>query len=740
LPAFDQNVQMILYFVLFSAFVALAYGYFLVRKVMSKDPGTPAMIEVAKAIQEGARAYLTRQMRVLVLFILVLTVVIFFVYRGIYVNPDGMIDYRRVLGISLAFLAGSSLSALTGIVGMSTAVRANVRTANAARKSFKEALEIAFQAGTVTGMFTIGMGLLGATIIFMIFKEHAMDVLVGFGFGGSLVALFMRVGGGIFTKAADVGADLVGKIEQNIPEDDPRNAAVIADNVGDNVGDCAGMAADLFESYEVTLVAAMILGAAYTTVDPAFALKLIIFPLMVRAVGVFASIIGAMCVRGKDDQNFNPMRPIQSGFVISAAVSTIGFGIINYYYLNHDWRFFFATFSGIILAVVISFLTEYYTATEYRPVKETTNATKTGAATTILSGFSEGLESTVYAVFAIGATILFSAFIFKGDLQLAAYGVALAGMGMLTTTGIIVAMDTYGPISDNANGIFEMSGLQKTEGPAAHHIIAKLDAVGNTTKAVTKGFAIASAVVAAVSLFRSYGADIQKMAPNLDFFSKGIQVNLPDVFVGLLIGGALPFLFSSLAIRAVGRAAFEVVEEVRRQFREIPGIMEGTGKPDYSRCVDISTAAAQRELITPGMLAILSPIIVGLGLGVNALGGFLAGIILTGQLLAVMLSNAGGCWDNAKKSIEELPGGKGSDRHKAAVIGDTVGDPFKDTAGPALNPLIKVMNLVALLMLPLIVGPAQLSGRGRLVGVIVAFVILVLFLTFGRKKAEVSKA
>jgi len=345
----------------------------------------------------------------------------------------------------------------------------------------------------------------------------------------------------------------------------------------------------------------------------------------------------------------------------------------------------------------------------------------------------------VYAVFAIGATILFSAFIFKGDLQLAAYGVALAGMGMLTTTGIIVAMDTYGPISDNANGIFEMSGLQKTEGPAAHHIIAKLDAVGNTTKAVTKGFAIASAVVAAVSLFRSYGADIQKMAPDLDFFSKGIQVNLPDVFVGLLIGGALPFLFSSLAIRAVGRAAFEVVEEVRRQFREIPGIMEGTGKPEYSRCVDISTAAAQRELITPGILAILSPIIVGLGLGVNALGGFLAGIILTGQLLAVMLSNAGGCWDNAKKSIEELPGGKGSDRHKAAVIGDTVGDPFKDTAGPALNPLIKVMNLVALLMLPLIVGPTQLTGQSRLVGVIVAFVILVLFLAFGRKKAEVAK-
>lgn len=735
MPAFDQNVQTILYFVLFSAVVALLYGFYLARKVLKKDPGTPKMIEVAKAIQEGARAYLTRQMKVLLLFILVLTAIIFFVYRGIYTQASGETDWSRVWGISLAFLAGSSLSAMTGIVGMSTAVRANVRTANAARSSFKEALEVAFQAGTVAGMFTIGMGLLGATIIFMIFKEHAMDVLVGFGFGGSLVALFMRVGGGIFTKAADVGADLVGKIEQNIPEDDPRNAAVIADNVGDNVGDCAGMAADLFESYEVTLVAAMILGAAYATKDPSFALKLIVFPLMVRAVGVFASIIGAMSVKGKDSEDFNPMRPIQMGFVISALVSSIGFGIVNYFYLDADWRFFWATFSGIVLAVIISYLTEYYTATEYRPVRETANSTKTGAATTILSGFAEGLESTVYAIVVIAATVLFSAFLFRGDPELAAYGIALAGMGMLTTTGIIVSMDTYGPISDNANGIFEMSGLQHTEGPAATRIISKLDAVGNTTKAVTKGFAIASAVVAAVSLFRSYSADIHRLAPDLGIFEKGVQVNLPDVFVGLLIGGALPFFFSSLAIRAVGRAAFEVVEEVRRQFREIPGIMEGTGKPDYSRCVEICTVAAQRELILPGLLAILSPIVVGVGLGVQALGGFLAGIILTGQLLAVMLSNAGGCWDNAKKMIESLPGGKGSERHKAAVIGDTVGDPFKDTAGPALNPLIKVMNLVALLTLPLIVGTAKLSGTPRLATVIVSLAIIVLFLYFKKKNA-----
>ncbi len=746
LPPFDRTVNLALYFVLLSAILGLAYGLYLAFKVIKKDQGTPKMIEVAKAIQEGAKAYLTRQFRVLFFFIILLTIVLFFVYKNIYVLPDGTPDWKMVWGIALAFLAGSTLSAMTGLIGMSVAVRGNVRVAHAARTSFKNALETAFQSGTVTGMFTIGMGLVGATVIFMLFKEKAMMVLIGFGFGGSLVALFMRVGGGIYTKAADVGADLVGKIEAGIPEDDPRNAAVIADLVGDNVGDCAGMAADLFESYEVTLVAAMILGASYAVFNPTpagkdFALKLIVFPLLVRAVGVFASILGTWRVKGKDRKDFNPMRPIQNGFVIAALASTIGFGLINYFYIKTPWgapdmRFFWATFSGIVLAVLISYLTEYYTAVEYSPVKETARATKTGAATTILAGFSEGLESTVLAIIVIGSAILTSNLIFGGDLALAAYGIALCGMGMLTTTGIIVSMDSYGPVSDNANGIFEMSKvLEEDKNPDAHLIVHKLDAVGNTTKAMTKGFAIASAVVAAVSLFRSYGSDINLLDPAYRFFEKGIQVNLPNAFVGLLIGGAMPFLFSSLAIRAVGRAAFQVVEEVRRQFKEIPGLMEGKAKPEYYRCVNISTAAAQKELITPGLLAILSPLIVGFFLGVDGLGGFLAGTILTGQLLAVMLSNAGGTWDNAKKTIEAgLYGGKGSEAHKAAVIGDTVGDPFKDTAGPSLNPLIKVMNLVSILILPLLIGKSQLPSGLKAPLAIVAVIVLVAALLISKRR------
>ena len=746
LPPFDRTVNLALYFVLLSAILGLAYGLYLAFKVIKKDQGTPKMIEVAKAIQEGAKAYLTRQFRVLFFFIILLTIVLFFVSKNIYLLPDGTPDWKMVWGIALAFLAGSTLSAMTGLIGMSVAVRGNVRVAHAARTSFKNALETAFQSGTVTGMFTIGMGLVGATVIFMLFKEKAMMVLIGFGFGGSLVALFMRVGGGIYTKAADVGADLVGKIEAGIPEDDPRNAAVIADLVGDNVGDCAGMAADLFESYEVTLVAAMILGASYAVFNPTpagrdLALKLIVFPLLVRAVGVFGSILGTWRVKGKDKKDFNPMRPIQNGFLVAAIVSTIGFGLINYFYIKTvtgapDMRFFWATFSGIVLAVLISYLTEYYTAVEYSPVKETARATKTGAATTILAGFSEGMESTVLAIIVIGAAILTSNLIFGGDLALAAYGIALCGMGMLTTTGIIVSMDSYGPVSDNANGIFEMSKvLEEDRNPDAQMIVSKLDAVGNTTKAVTKGFAIASAVVAAVSLFRSYGSDINLLEPAYKFFERGIQINLPNAFVGLLIGGAMPFLFSSLAIRAVGRAAFQVVEEVRRQFKEILGLMEGKAKPEYYRCVNISTAAAQKELITPGLLAILSPLIVGFLLGVDGLGGFLAGTILTGQLLAVMLSNAGGTWDNAKKTIEAgLYGGKGSESHKAAVIGDTVGDPFKDTAGPSLNPLIKVMNLVSILILPLLIGKSQLPPGLKAPLAIVAVIVLLSALLISKRR------
>ncbi len=742
LPKFDRTVNYALYGVLLAAIVGLMYGWYLVRKVMKKDRGTPEMIAVAEAIQIGAMTYLKRQFRTMAIFIVFLALVIFMLYRGVYLHPDGTVDWGLVTGIVLAFLAGSSLSAATGYIGMNVAVRGNVRTAHAARTTFKGALETAFQAGTVTGMFTVGMGLLGATIIFMIFKERAMQVLIGFGFGGSLVALFMRVGGGIFTKAADVGADLVGKVEAGIPEDDPRNAAVIADNVGDNVGDCAGMAADLFESYEVTLVAAMILGAAYATIDANLALKLILFPLLVRGIGVFGAIFGTMAVKGKDKEGFNPMRPIQNGFLFSAIISTIGFGIVGYFLFTnpqggHDWRFFWATFSGIILAVIISYLTEYYTAVEYNPVKQTAKAAKTGPATLILSGFAEGLESTVVAILVISLSIFASYVIFGGNIALAAYGIALCGMGMLTTTGIIVSMDSYGPIVDNANGIFEMSGIGQKEETTAGKIINKLDAVGNTTKALTKGFAIASAVVAAVSLFRSYGSDIHLLDPALNFLNKGIQINLPNAFIGLLIGGAMPFLFSSMSIRAVGRAAFQLVEEVRRQFREIPGIMEGKNKPDYARCIDISTAAAQRELIGPGVLAISTPVIMGFTLGIEALGGFLAGIILTGQLLAVLLSNAGGLWDNAKKSIEAgLFGGKGTDAHKASVIGDTVGDPFKDTAGPSLNPLIKVMNLVSLLILPMIIGANAMGRTGRWIIAAVVLVILLFVLAISRKPSK----
>jgi K(+)-stimulated pyrophosphate-energized sodium pump len=755
LPAFTEQVINLLYIVLGSAIVALAVGVLLAKKVMKSAAGTPRMVQVAKAIQEGAKAYLTRQMKALLVMILALTGLLFLIYQGQFTLPGGAVDWPLVWGLSIAFFVGSALSAATGIVGMSIAVRGNVRVANAARTSFKKALEVAFQSGAVTGMFTVGTGLLGATAVLLLFKEKAMGVLLGFSFGGSLVALFMRVGGGIYTKAADVGADLVGKVEVGIPEDDPRNPATIADNVGDNVGDCAGMAADLFESYEVTLVAAMMLGAAYAPkiaegatpnaqqlFQQGLALKLVMFPLLVRAVGVFASIIGIWCVKGKDDREFNPMRPIQKGFMISAGLATIGFALINYFYLtdaagNADWRFFFATFAGIILAIVISFITEYYTAVEYKPVQETAKATQTGPATTILAGFAEGLESSAGSVVVIGVAIFSSFLIFQGDPALAAYGIALCGMGMLTTTGFIVSMDSFGPISDNANGIFEMSGvLDEDKNPEAHHIVHKLDAVGNTTKAVTKGFAIASAVVAAVSLFRSFGTDIDHLDPTLNISTLGIQINLPQVFVGLLIGGGMPFLFSSIAIRAVSRAAFQVVEEVRRQFRMIPGIMEGTATPEYGKCVEISTAAAQRELVAPGLIAILSPVIVGFFFGVGGLGGFLAGIILSGQLLAVLLSNAGGTWDNAKKAIESgLYGGKGSDAHKAGVIGDTVGDPFKDTAGPSLNPLIKVMNLVGLLILPLIVGSGKL-GQGLLYGIAgVCTVVLLAFLYLSKRKS-----
>ncbi|MFH1011053.1 MAG: sodium-translocating pyrophosphatase, partial [bacterium] len=778
-----------LFIVLVTALIALAFGAYWWLKTVKQDQGSERMRGVAAAVQEGAMAYLARQVKTMAPFVVVLGIGLFLLYKNQYAFMESAspgISTTLGFGVSIAFLLGVTASYMAGYVGMGVAVRGNVRVAHAALSSFKRALEIAFQAGAVSGMFTVGLGLLGATITFMIFQENAMFVLVGFGFGGSLAALFMRVGGGIFTKAADVGADLVGKVEAGIPEDDPRNAATIADNVGDNVGDCAGMAADVFESYEVTLVAAIILAAAVgsglqhagfgsligNTFTAIFTLKLVIYALLVRGVGVVASILGVLAVRGKDDPNMNPMHPMNVGFFTSAFFATLGFLIValivfkdlslpslptgasadcvRLHCMLEDfwWRAFLATFFGIVLTQVIGKLTEYFTAVEHKPVSDIAASAKTGPATMILSGLAEGLESSVWGIVSIAATI-FAAFVLFPVPSMAAYAIALTGLGLLATTGYVLAMDTYGPISDNANGIFEMSGALKnpdgSENKAAHHIVSRLDMVGNTTKALTKGFAIATAVIAAVALYRSF-IDTVAMK-DAEILVKNIQVNLPDVFVGLLIGGAVPFLFSAFAIRAVSRAAVLLVEEVRRQFRTIPGIWEYTGvgekgRPDYARCVAISTAAAQRELLGPGLLAVFAPIFVGFWLGPYALGGFLAGAILAGQLMAVFMANAGGAWDNAKKKIEGgYLGGKGSDAHKAGVICDTVGDPLKDTAGPALNPMIMVMNLISILVAPSTVALQHSSSKW--IVVVVALAILtaaILFSKRGRLESSTESA
>ncbi|MGC8863106.1 MAG: sodium-translocating pyrophosphatase [Armatimonadota bacterium] len=720
------------------AVIGLIFGGMWFRAIMREDPGSRGMQGVSAAVQEGAWAYLKRQIKTMIWFVIVIAIGLYFLYKPL---PEfGELDIRFhaipvYAGVAIAFILGVGASYLAGLVGMMMAVRANVRTANAALSSFRKALYVAFRAGGVSGMATVGLGLLGACLVFFFFGAQSMKVLIGFGFGGCLAALFMRIGGGIYTKAADVGADLVGKIEKNIPEDDPRNAATIADNVGDNVGDCAGMAADVFESYEVTLVAAIILGAAASAAvgGGTAVLALVVYPLLMRAVGVLASIVGVYFVRGRDDIDMDPMQPINVGFWVSAVLGIIGFYAVSYYIFGTKvpiagfewWRFASANLVGILLALVIGKLTEYFTSVEYKPVKETARAAKTGPATVILSGFASGLESSVWGIVAICLTILGAMLLFKGDPAMAAYGIALSGLGLLSTTGFMLAMDTYGPISDNANGIFEMSGALKDAGEDsnAHKIVAKLDAVGNTTKALTKGLAIATAVIAATALFRSFMADA-------GLLEHGLRIDWTEVFIGLLIGGAVPFLFCSFAINAVSRAAFQLVEEVRRQFREIVGIMDydprsgsDKGKPDYQRCVAISTAAAQKELLSPAVLAVSAPILVGFGLGYSdplrgaaALGGFLAGAILSGQLMAVFLSNTGGLWDNAKKTIEAgMFGGKGTDEHKAGVVGDTVGDPFKDTAGPALNPLIKVMNLVAILAVPIAIQPISVAARTAIV-------------------------
>jgi len=738
--------------VLLTAFISLLYAWLLRKTVLKKDKGTAKMQEVWNAIRVGADSYLNRQLRTILPVIGALTV---FMFLSVYIVPVSREAFNEfgasaaiviAVGRSLAFIMGATFSLLVGQLGMRMAIQANVRSASAARRSFNEALSIAYYAGTITGMLTDGLGLFGGTIIFIIFGKAAPDALLGFGFGGTLLALFMRVGGGIYTKAADVGADLVGKVEKDIPEDDPRNAAVIADLVGDNVGDCAGMAADIFESYEVTIVSGLMLGLALMAVDPSHSLKWIVYPLIIRAIGVISSILGTFTV------------PIWANFPIKflrahdaeeamfrsyevSSVNTIFFSFLVAFFYAHDWRMAMLTSIGVGLAVAFNPLTSYFTSTKKTPVKEIVDSTRTGPATTILSGLSVGMESSVWALVAVVISFIFALILYGGEANATyvLYAVAMVGIGMLSHTGNNVAMDSYGPISDNANGIGEMAwhDLNDEETKKARQIMADLDAVGNTTKAITKGVAIASAVIAAVSLFATFITDVGRVQEQLGI-AKMVAIRISDtkVFIGFLLGGALPWLFSSLSIKAVSRAASLIVEEVRRQFR-IPGMMEGTAKPDYARAVGISTAAAQKELIPLAVISVLMPIAVGLILQVEALGGFLAGIILSGQLLAVFMANAGGAWDNAKKSIEDEPRnlaantGKGSERHKAGVVGDTVGDPLKDTAGPALNPMIKVANLVSLIAAPILVKYSHMS-----IGIVILVVAILLSVGWAIRKSK----
>jgi len=727
--------------VLVAALFGIGTGLVLMRGVLRSDQGTDTMRTIARAIQEGAQAFLARQFKAIGVIVVPLAVLIFFTATKVQ-RPNGSI--ALTFGAAgafrvLCFLIGAACSGLTGVLGMSLAVRGNVRTAAAARDGkLAGALRVAFRTGAITGMLAVGLGLLGATVIVFTFQNTATAVLVGYGFGASLLALFMRVGGGIFTKAADVGADLVGKVEAGIPEDDPRNAATIADNVGDNVGDCAGMAADLFESYVITIIAAIILGFdAFRSLGGSYAAhsaRAVIFPLIVPAFGIVASAIGVYLVRARQ-RDRNAMAPINRGFWVAAALTVLAAGLVAGLYL-HYMKAFYAVLVGVILALVASQITEHFTSTERNPVHEIADSARTGPATITLAGISVGLESTVWAIVAIAVAIGVSVLLAHGNVELALYLVSLSGIGLLSTAGMVLSEDSFGPVSDNAAGVAEMSG--EFTGDAAR-VMVSLDAVGNTTKAITKGVAIGSAVIASVSLFASFietvGSQLH-ISGNL-FHSPLTQVNVsnPTVFIGLLIGGSIAFIFSGLAIRAVGRSAGTVVQEVRRQFREHPGIMDYTEKPEYGRVIAICTAAAQRELATPALLAILSPVIVGFGINYLALGAFLAGTILTGQLMANFLSNAGGAWDNAKKYIEDGHlGGKGSDAHKAAVIGDTVGDPFKDTAGPALNPLIKVMNLVSLLILPAVITLRHHDVRYVIAGI--ALVVVLAAIGFSKRKTE----
>ncbi len=776
-PRFSNIEIYCLWAVLGIAIAGLLYAMLLSKQVYAADTGTKKMQEIADAVREGSNAYLNAQFRRIGPLIIILTILLFVTYSG----SESAYQWGR----AGAFLMGAIFSSLVGFIGMRLATAGNLRVAAAARSSYGEAMQLGYRTGTVTGMLTDGLGLLGGTIIFLAYGHNAYEALLGFGFGGTLLALFMRVGGGIYTKAADVGADLVGKIEKDIPEDDPRNAATIADNVGDNVGDCAGMAADIFESYEVTIVAAMILGLA------TFGHKGVIFPLLVRGIGVLGSIISTYTVKaGPNDTSDTALKSVHRGFWIGSMISVVGFFILGFYYLNFDASYMqsnptaaagfpggdprnlgglfnfgipgldlrpaLTCLIGVFLAVFLNKVTSYYTHTSHGPVKSLAKSCTTGHATNIIQGFAVGYESAVAATMVIAAAILLSVLCYAGTPPtFVCYGIAMTGIGMLTLTGNTISMDVFGPVADNANGIGEMgydAEAMEKEKPGsykrARQILADLDAVGNTTKAETKGIAIGSAVIAAVSLFSSFIAVIAvgsedkiSMMKVEQYITEAGKLTIadPHIFIGFLIGGVVPFLFSSMLIRAVGRAAYYIVKECRIQFRD-PEIWKGTKKPDYGRVVDICTNTAQKELVGPGMLAICVPLLVGFLLGPYALGGFLGGMILVGQLLAVFMSNAGGAWDNAKKMIEDgIYGGKGSEAHKAAVTGDTVGDPLKDTAGPALNPLIKVMNMVSLLILGLVLNYNILAPKSGsiMIGVVVSiFCIAALFWAVWQSKKE----
>jgi K(+)-stimulated pyrophosphate-energized sodium pump len=723
----NTSEQAMLWGVIVVAFISLAYAYWLWRDTMRRDKGTQEMQEIWNAIKKGANAYLRQQLRTIMPVLVVLTVALFLSVYVVKPSEEAERLYGDnaqiviAIGRTVAFILGASFSTLVGQLGMRVAIEGNIRVAaEAVKNRYHGALTVAYRAGTFTGMLTDGLGLLGGTVIFMIFSTAAPDALLGFGLGGTLVALFMRIGGGIYTKAADVGADLVGKVEQDLPEDDPRNAAVVADLVGDNVGDCAGMAADIFESYEVTIVSTLILGIVlfHTTGD----MYWIVYPLIVRAIGVISSILGTFTVPiWENAPGFLRAKDAEEAMFRSyevSSVNTVVWAFVFSIFYSGEWKLALLNAIGVGLAVLFNPLTSYFTSYKRKPVMEIVDATKTGPATTVLSGLAVGLESSVWSLLLIVIALACSFLIYSGEPAIyALYGVAMIGIGMLSHTGNNVAMDAFGPISDNANGIGEMAKL----GEEPWKILAELDAVGNTTKAITKQIAIASAVIAATSLFFSFVTDISIVQERLgvDEVIEFIRISTLNGTIGFLLGGALPFLFSAFSLRAVSRGATLVVEEVRRQFR-IPGVLEGKVEPDYDKVVSITTSAAQKELVSLVILSVATPLLVGLIFKVEALGAFLAGVILSGQLLAVFMAISGGAMDNAKKYIEDGNlGGKGSEAHKASVVGDTVGDPLKDTAGPALNPMIKVVNLISLIAAPVIV-----QARGNTVPVAIAIAVL----------------